>query len=239
MQFSLSPSTYGRMKHSCQSPEVVTEGSPAQAGVYSAGGLRKLCPSSPSSPPPPPPTAAAAPLPSGSHVPEDVHSATTSVSEFSPNLSPDSYASCHPHCAHRRLLRLDDGLYFRPLSVLLEATSIHSDFEDEETDASSEPVSPDEPSRSYGSLSRRGDKIKQITGDDVAQAVHAAKAARATRPWYLTPISDESEIRYDHDGTVIAATLPALVESLTAEPLRKYLKLQCIYHRCAYLSLLR
>ena len=81
--------------------------------------------------------------------------------------------------------------------------------------------SPSERSRSFDSSSRRANKIKQITGDDVAQAVHDGKLALASCPWYLRPICGEDEIRYDYNGSVAAGTLAALVEVLASEPLRK------------------
>ncbi|KIP11737.1 hypothetical protein PHLGIDRAFT_99181 [Phlebiopsis gigantea 11061_1 CR5-6] len=83
--------------------------------------------------------------------------------------------------------------------------------------------SPSERSRSFDSSSRRLNKIKQITGDDVAQAVHDGKLAQASCPWYLRPICGEDEIRYDYNGSVAAGTLAALVEALTSEPLHQSL----------------
>lgn len=180
----------------------------------------KLCPSSPSVPPPPPPPTPQTAFLRRDSLPEDA--LPDSALEFLHGTS-DSYSSCHPHCAHRRLIRMQDGLYFRPLSVLVETMSIDSSCTEDDTSSSLMSMdSPSERSRSFDS-SRKVNKIKQITGDDIAQAVHDAKLARAACPWYLRPISGEDEIRYDYNGSVSSGTLPALVETLVSEPLRKSL----------------
>ncbi len=68
---------------------------------------------------------------------------------------------------------------------------------------------------------RNGRKVAQITGDDDAQAFHNAKVAQANFPWYLKPRHDNSDIKLEYDGTVIAGTVPALIERLTVDPLSK------------------
>ena len=68
---------------------------------------------------------------------------------------------------------------------------------------------------------RNGRKVAQITGDDDAQAFHNAKVAQANLPWYLKPRHDNGDIRLEYDGTVIAGTVPALIERLTVDPLSK------------------
>lgn len=68
---------------------------------------------------------------------------------------------------------------------------------------------------------RNGRKVAQITGDDDAQAFHNAKIAQANLPWYLKPRHDNGEIKLEYDGTVIAGTVPALIERLTVDPLSK------------------
>ncbi len=68
----------------------------------------------------------------------------------------------------------------------------------------------------------RLDKIKQITGDDEAQAFHNAKVAQSSLPWFLRPDHGDDEIKVEFDGTVAAGTLPALVERLTIEPLSEF-----------------
>ncbi|KAF8578614.1 ras GEF [Ramaria rubella] len=67
---------------------------------------------------------------------------------------------------------------------------------------------------------RRGNKVLRITGDDDAQAFHNAKTAQAQLPWYLRPEHSGVEIILEHDGSVKAGTLDALVERLTIEPLK-------------------
>jgi len=61
----------------------------------------------------------------------------------------------------------------------------------------------------------------QLTGDDSAQAFHNARQAQANLPWYLKHRHSEEEIKLDFDGAVKAGTLPALVEHLVVDPLRK------------------
>ncbi len=61
----------------------------------------------------------------------------------------------------------------------------------------------------------RPDKIKQITGEDEAQAFHDAKLVQAT--WYLRPLYGEWEMQLLPDGSVSAGTLRALVEWLTVD----------------------
>jgi son of sevenless-like protein len=68
---------------------------------------------------------------------------------------------------------------------------------------------------------RNGRKVAQITGDDDAQAFHNAKMAQANLPWYLKPRHDNSDIKLEYDGTVIAGTVLALIERLTVDPLSK------------------
>ena len=68
---------------------------------------------------------------------------------------------------------------------------------------------------------RNGRKVAQITGDDDAQAFHNAKVAQANLPWYLKPRHDNGDIKLEYDGTVIAGTVPALIERLTVDPLSK------------------
>jgi hypothetical protein len=69
---------------------------------------------------------------------------------------------------------------------------------------------------------RRSDKIKQLTGDDDAQAFHNARLAQASLPWFLRPSYTNDEIKMEYDGSVRAGTLSALVERLTVDPLSVY-----------------
>lgn len=68
---------------------------------------------------------------------------------------------------------------------------------------------------------QRGDKVKQLTGDDDAQAFHNARIAQANLPWYLQPTYGGDQIKLEYDGSVRAGTLRALVERLTVDPLSK------------------
>ncbi len=70
--------------------------------------------------------------------------------------------------------------------------------------------------------SRRADKVRQLTGDDDAQAFHNAKQAQANLPWYLQPSYTADEIKLEYDGSVRAGTLSALVERLTVDPLCEF-----------------
>ncbi|EKM61468.1 uncharacterized protein PHACADRAFT_112102, partial [Phanerochaete carnosa HHB-10118-sp] len=216
---------------SVQSPLMSEDQSPAQEIIWNPNELLKLCPSSPSAPPPPPPTPGAVLIGEASTHLEAVGPGSISAEEACP-LSSDAYSVCHPRCAHRRLVRMEDGLYFRPLSVLLETQSIYSEPEDGTQD--DELDSPDE-HPSFGSSSRRADKIKQITGDEIAQAVHAAKIAHVLLPRYLRPTHGQ-ELRLDHDGSVIAGTLRALVENLASEPFHPSIER---HFRHAFFSTLR
>ena len=73
---------------------------------------------------------------------------------------------------------------------------------------------------------RRIDKVRQLTGDDDAQAFHNAKIAQARLPWYLQPSYSSDDIKLEYDGSVRAGTLAALVEKLTVEPLSKFTRVQ-------------
>ncbi len=62
----------------------------------------------------------------------------------------------------------------------------------------------------------RSDKVRQITGEDEAQAFHEAQLSQGI--WYLRPTYNaEHEIQISQDGTVSAGTLRALVERLTVD----------------------
>ena len=67
----------------------------------------------------------------------------------------------------------------------------------------------------------RPGKVKQITGDDEAEALHFARAAQASRPWFMRPVHGDDQIKVEFNGSVTAGTLSALVEYLTLEPLSK------------------
>lgn len=69
---------------------------------------------------------------------------------------------------------------------------------------------------------RASNKVKQLTGDDAAQEFHNAKLAQANLPWYLRPGYSDTSIKMEFDGNVRAATVDALVERLTVDPLSAY-----------------
>ena len=87
--------------------------------------------------------------------------------------------------------------------------------------ASPDIESPTDPTPPQALPLPRPGKIKQLTGDDDAQAFHNAKLAQANLPWYLRPKYSDDEIKLEYDGSVKAGTLPALVERLVIDPLRK------------------
>lgn len=72
--------------------------------------------------------------------------------------------------------------------------------------------------RSGATTSRTG-KIRQLTGDDDAEAFHSAKVAQANLPWYLQPLHGGNKIQLQFNGNVNAGTVPALVERLLVDPL--------------------
>jgi son of sevenless len=67
-------------------------------------------------------------------------------------------------------------------------------------------------------LKRRGEaaakKLEKVLGDLPTHYVNTVTAE--TKPWYLRPNYDPSEIIIDPDGGVKGGTVPALVERLTA-----------------------
>ncbi|CDO73135.1 hypothetical protein BN946_scf185007.g190 [Trametes cinnabarina] len=113
----------------------------------------------------------------------------------------------------RRPLLIDDQSSLSRLTTLFEAHNL------EELDyLISSPVvaeSFDAFTRTTKAVAPRPDKVKQITGDDEAQAFHDAKLVHGI--WYLRPLHGEDEIQLEADGTVSAGTLRALVERLTVD----------------------
>ncbi|TBU50019.1 ras GEF [Dichomitus squalens] len=114
----------------------------------------------------------------------------------------------------RRPLLIDDQSSLTRLTTLFEAQNV------EELDhLIASPVV----AESFDAFTRtnkmpvpRPDKIRQITGDDEAQAFHDAKLSEGI--WYLRPMySGEHEIQILPDGSVSAGTLRALVERLTVD----------------------
>ncbi|KAA1471413.1 ras GEF [Dentipellis sp. KUC8613] len=116
----------------------------------------------------------------------------------------------------RRPFLIDDQSSLQRLSTLIQAR----DLEELDILASPDIASPVEPAPAPRPLNPRRGKIKQLTGDDDAQALYNAKIAQANLPWYLRPKYSEDEIKLDGDGNVQSGTLPALVERLVSDPLR-------------------
>ncbi|KAI8981176.1 ras GEF [Trametes punicea] len=113
----------------------------------------------------------------------------------------------------RRPLLIDDQSSLSRLTTLFEAHNL------EELDyLISSPVvadSFDAFTLTTRAVASRPDKVKQITGDDEAQAFHNAKLVHDI--WYLRPLYGEDEIRLESDGSVSAGTVRALVEQLTVD----------------------
>ncbi|KZT11988.1 ras GEF [Laetiporus sulphureus 93-53] len=61
----------------------------------------------------------------------------------------------------------------------------------------------------------RAEKLKKLLGDDAPQYT-LSKLDEKSKPWYLRPNYDQSEIIMEPDGTVRAGTTSALVDRLTA-----------------------
>ncbi|TFK94986.1 ras GEF [Polyporus arcularius HHB13444] len=143
-------------------------------------------------------------------------SGETPPSDHQRSRSESSKPSARRHLRRRPLL-IDDQSSLKRLTTLFEAHNL------EELDhLIMSPVVQD----SFDSFARgtncaiipRPDKIKQITGDDEAQAFHDAKLIQAT--WYLRPLYGEWEMQLLPDGSVSAGTLRALVEWLTVDFLK-------------------
>jgi son of sevenless-like protein len=62
--------------------------------------------------------------------------------------------------------------------------------------------------------SRAADKLIRVLGDAPTHIIDKLNAK--TKPWYLRPNYEDSEIQIDPDGKVRAGTVAALVERLTA-----------------------
>jgi hypothetical protein len=70
--------------------------------------------------------------------------------------------------------------------------------------------------------SPRQGKLRQVTGENVAEKIATAKHAQARLPWYLRTSYQNDELNMEFDGVVKAGTVRALVERLTAEQLSEY-----------------
>ena len=150
----------------------------------------------------------------------------TPPSEHQRSRSESAKPSSVRHLRRRPLL-IDDQSSLNRLTTLFEAHNV------EELDhLISSPVV----AESFDAFTRttkmpvtRPDKVRQITGDDEAQAFHDAKLSEGI--WYLRPIySGEHEIQILPDGSVLAGTLRALVERLTVDFPSKYLTVYIVYY---------
>lgn len=122
----------------------------------------------------------------------------------------------------RRPVLIDDSNSLSRLSTLIESSNV------EEVDfLASSPVVADSieaysPVRMMARThTPKSDKVRQITGDDEAQALYDAWAGKGNTPWYLQSEFTPEELKLEFNGTVCAGTVPALVERLTSEPLSK------------------
>ena len=70
------------------------------------------------------------------------------------------------------------------------------------------------PTPSNPKSSSRADKLIRVLGDAPTHIIDKLNAT--TKPWYLRPNYEDSEIQIDPDGKVRAGTVAALVERLTA-----------------------
>lgn len=120
----------------------------------------------------------------------------------------------------RRPVLIDDSNSLTRLSTLIESSNV------EEVDfLASSPVVADSieaysPVRMMARVhTPKSDKVRQITGDDEAQALYDAWAGKGNTPWYLQSEFTGEELKLEFNGTVSAGTVPALVERLTSEPL--------------------
>jgi son of sevenless-like protein len=70
------------------------------------------------------------------------------------------------------------------------------------------------PSNAKAAPAGAAHKLLRVLGDAPTHIIDKLNAK--TKPWYLRPNYEDSEIQMDPDGKVRAGTVPALVERLTA-----------------------
>lgn len=119
--------------------------------------------------------------------------------------------------ARRRPIMLSDRTSLSTLSLYIDSNgppAADSDLSDLYGSYDVDPV--------RSPSSRRSNKIKQLTGDDDAQAFHNARLAQAALPWFLKPSYTRDDIKMEYNGSVRAGTVPALVERLTVDPLSMF-----------------
>ncbi|KAI0050629.1 ras GEF [Auriscalpium vulgare] len=163
-------------------------------------GLFRLDKALPASPCP----TSAAPNPEESESKLGIHNRSQSSGAISPQ----------DRSRRRRPVLLDDHSSLQRLSSLIQTHNL------EQLSAIASPVTATPLSPVAPPITARAGKIKQLLGDDDAQAFHNAKRAQANLPWYLRAKHGDDEIKLDYDGTVKAGTLSALVERLVIDPLR-------------------
>ncbi|KAH8099722.1 ras GEF [Cristinia sonorae] len=173
--------------------------------------IRAACPPSPSTPMPKPPLQLSLNIGPRS-APVGVSSSNSLPPQSqSPTIAPSPGAApSHARQFRRRPVLIDDSTSLNRLSTLFETSdATELDF------LVTSPVLAD--AMDVYPRAARVDKVKQITGDDDAQALYSAKIAHSALPWYLKPDHGDSEIRVEYDGMITSGTLPALVERLTVE----------------------
>ncbi|KAJ3556493.1 hypothetical protein NM688_g2000 [Phlebia brevispora] len=129
-------------------------------------------------------------------------------SPLDPGSSPQS------RVARRRPVLIEDSISLRRLSVLLEAHGVEEVERRMHSPDMPEPV--DGTQRAH---SLRSAKVRQITGEDEAQAIYEAYSTQVSQPPFLRPVHGDDEIHIDPSGAIVSGTLSAIVERLTLEPL--------------------
>ena len=194
--------------------------------------LRRAYPPSPSTPmpqPPPPPRSAplnmaVAPSSAGADPRANMKRSLSCPSPVVPMSLPSPEQDPSPLSRsasnRRRPVLIEDVASLKRLSVLLEA---HGAEEADEFIHSPDLVETMSFPERTGMHSRSSsEKVKQITGDQLAEALHAAKIAEASCPWFLRPIHGKDQIRLEYDGNIVGGTLTAIVERLTLDPLSAF-----------------
>lgn len=138
------------------------------------------------------------------------------------NRSHSESSSPHRHLRRRPLL-LDDSSSLTRLSTLIESHNTaeldvfaHSPLES--VDAFSRLAVKSPLPQEVAARMRPLVVIKNSeTGGRVSPAMSPMPSPRLASSWFMRPSYDEDDMRLDYDGTVKAATLPALVERLALD----------------------
>ena len=204
------------------SPLVVLDEDPFSQGqvlsIPDTARIRAACPPSPSTPMPKPPLRVS--LNSGPRSAPIRSSMSAFPQSPTPTKSPAT--ALFSRQFRRRPVLIDDSTSLSRLSTLFETSNVAEvDF------LANSPVVA-ESIDAYSRVARASvDKVKQITGDDDAQALYSARVAHNALPWFLKPEHSDSDIKVEYDGTVTAGTLSALVERLTVEHYSKLFNCSC------------